>query len=413
MRIWAFPSFYPYDYPGMRWAGTFAHRQYKGLINSGAELKVIVPVTWNPPFPFSELHKEWKKNRELNYPYKRDYDGVTVYHPRIANMKPNRFVKKSYLERYVDAIVGFFEKENIKLDPENDVFYAQWLISAAFVRVAAHRLGVKCAVLGIGDDVIKWAPHTEANMRDFKTLMDTADLVLTNADYLGRELCRLAERKIPYKVNYFGIDYDKFKPVTEQEKQRLRAEYKIPADKIVILIVGSPIVRKGWLDLLDALVEIKKTNANFMLVGGYAGQKNLNISKEVADRGLESFFYDQGEIAPDLLSVFYNMSDIFCLPSHWEGLATVVSEAMSSGLPVITTNVCGHPEIIKSGENGILIDPKDVKTLTAELLSLLNDPQRRTQLGEAARKFIVNVWGNDDENSKKLLDILTRLVKGA
>lgn len=406
MRIWAFPSFYPYDYPGMRWTGTFAHRQYQGLISNGAELNVIVPVKWNPPFPFSEFDQEWKKNQKLNYPKKRIHEGVTVYHPRIANMKPNRFVKKTYTERYVDAIIKFFKDFKIELDPKKDIFYSQWLPESVFVQAAAHALGVKSAILGIGDDVIIWPHESQKKLEIFKNLIQNADLRITNADYLGREINKITGVDRHYYVNYFGVDYDLFKPVIEEEKNRLKAKFNIPEGKIVILIIGSPIVRKGWLDLFDALVQIKKVNSNFILIGGYAGPKDIEILEEINKRGLTDNFYNQGEIKPNELNLFYNMSDIFCLPSHWEGLATVVMEAMSCGLPVITTNVCGHPEIISHNATGILIDPKRPDQIEAELLSLLQDETKRKQLGNAARSFIVNKWGNSNENAKKLLDIL-------
>lgn len=410
MNIWAFPSFYPYDAPGKRWAGTFAHRQYKGLIHSGANLKVILPVTWNPPFPFSELFPDWKKNRILNYPYKRVHDGVTIYHPRIANMKPNRFVKKSYVERYVDAVVDFFKKEKIVLDPGNDIFYSQWLVESVFVQAAARRLGVKCAVLGIGDDIIVWPAESKNNMAFFKGLVSSADLVLTNADYLGKEMNKITGQVIPYKVNYFGVDYDVFKPVSDAEKKALKIKYNIPEDKVIILTVGSPLARKGWLDLFDALSEIKDTNSNFVLIGGYAGPKDIDIPQEIAKRGLTDNFYNQGEIRPELLHEFYNAADIFCLPSHWEGLATVVSEAMASGLPVITTNICGQPEIVTSNVNGILVDSKNVPMLRGELQSLIQDKEKRDRLGISARNFIVSTWGNDNENSQKLYNILAQLL---
>jgi len=410
MRIWAFPSFYPYDYPGMRWAGTFAARQYRGLINNDAELSVILPVEWCPPFPFSELFANWKKNRALNYPTKRTHDGITIYHPRIANMRPNRLLRKTYAERYIDSIINFFKKNKIQLDPKKDIFYGQWLPSCIYMQQAAQRLGVKCAVLGIGDDVILWPRESERKMTEFKLLITQADMVLTNADYLGRDIQQSSGLQVPYVVNYFGIDHDKFKPVSESEKFALRAKYNIPSDKIIILTVGSPLVRKGWLDLFDALVEIKNTNANFLLVGGYAGPKDIDIPAEVAARGLTEQFYAQGEIKPEILNEFYNLADIFCLPSHWEGLATVVSEAMASGLPVITTDVCGQPEIIANNSTGILVSAKDTVALTHELSLLINNRAKREQLGNAARKFIVDSWGNDDQKSKKLYGILEGLL---
>ncbi len=410
MNIWAFPSFYPYDYPGMRWAGTFAHRQYKGLIQNGANLNVILPVLWNPPFPLSELFADWKKMRLLNYPHKRVYDGITIYHPRIANMKPNRIMNKTYAERYTDAIANFFKDNNIVLDPEKDIFYGQWLPECVLMLKAARKLGVKCAVLGIGDDVIKWPREGVKKMEEFKELVTNADVVLTNADYLGKDMQTTLAMNVPYIVNYFGIDYDKFKPVSVATKEALKAKYNIPVNKTIILTVGSPIKRKGWLDLFDALLEIKKENANFVLVGGYAGPKDIDIPAEIAQRDLKDQFFDQGEINPEVLNEFYNIADIFCLPSHWEGLATVVSEAMASGLPVITTNVCGQPEIIRHGVTGILIEPKDPLNLRKELQSLIEDQNKREQLGSDARKFIVETWGNDNESSGKLYRILDSVL---
>ena len=100
------------------------------------------------------------------------------------------------------------------------------------------------------------------------------------------------------------------------------------------------------------------------------------------------------------------MVDVFCLPSHWEGMANANIEAMSTGLPVITTNVCGHPELIEDGVNGILVPPKQPKILEEKLRALLADAVLREQLGKTARDFIVNKWGNFADNSKNLYKIL-------
>ena len=69
-------------------------------------------------------------------------------------MKPGRLFRKSYRERYIEAITGFFEKNKIRLNPKEDIFYSQWLPDAGLVQEAAHKLGIKSGVLGIGDDVL-------------------------------------------------------------------------------------------------------------------------------------------------------------------------------------------------------------------------------------------------------------------
>ena len=410
MRIWAFPSFYPYDRPGQSFLGTFAHFQYKGLIANGADLNVVLPVLWHPPFPFSKLHPQWKESEKMHYPKSRVYDGIKVYHPRISNMKPNRFVKKTILERYVASIVAFFSENNITLDPSIDVFYSQWLPDSVFVQIAAHQLGVRSAVLAIGDDVIVWPGSNNKNFDAFKKLLLESDLPLANADYLMREAEQIIDEKLPYKIVYFGVDYNQFKPIDEAGSLRSRKKYGLPADKIVILTVGSALVRKGWLDLFDALVEIKKTNSEFVIAAVHGGLKDIDLIEEVNKRDLTDQFVNVGEIPPNRLNEIYNAADIFCLPSHWEGLATVVIESMSSGLPVITTNICGHPEAISSGLNGILVPPKDHQVLAREIQALINDKEKRTELGKNARKFIVEKWGNYSDNAAKLKIMLEELL---
>ena len=404
MRVWAFPSIYPYDYEGMSWFGIFAHRQYKQLIEIGADLTVIIPILWYPPFPFSQLHPDWKYLAKYHYPKKRVYDGITVYHPRIYNMRPNRFVKKTYSERCIDSITNFFKDNKIELDPAKDIFFSQWLPDAAFVQQAAHRLGVKSAILGIGDDILVYPYAKEDNFNTFKKTLLEADLRLTNADYLGKEANKIIGMNLPFETIYFEVNCDFFKPASPENIELIKKEYNIPVGKVIILTVGSSIIRKGWLDLFDALKEVKKVNENFLLVGVHAGSPEFDFTKEIDTRGLTSNFLNIGEIKPASLNRLYNAADIFCLPSHWEGLATVVIEAMASGLPVITTNVCGHPEIINSGVSGVLVPSKQPEILTKELLNLINDEEKRKQMGENARNFIVSKFGPG--NTQRLYKLL-------
>lgn len=404
MRVWAFPSFYPYDYPGLTNTGIFAHRQYKGLIQNGAELTVIVPVPWSPPAPFASLHPEWKKYQEMGYPYKRIYDGITVYHPRIANMKPSRFVKKTYAERFVDAIVKFFKDHKIKPDPKTDIFYSQWLPGSVLAQLAAHRLGVKSAVLSIGDDVALWPNSSEGNLKQFKQLLEDADLRFACADYLGKQANKLTGKDLPYTVVGWGVDHGFFKPVTAAEKNALRQKYAIPEDKVVILNVGTGGVRKGWLDLMDALVTVKKNNAYFVLIAVHAGIPEFDFPHEAEKRGLKDNYLDLPNQPPEALDKIYNMADIFCLPSHAEGMANVVLEAMSSGVATITTTVGGHPEAIDSGVNGILVSPQQPVELAEKLLYLVNDSNARAKLGTAAREFIIKKWGNNTDKAKVLYE---------
>lgn len=392
----------------MKWVGIFAHRQNKALATTGAQVRVVQPVLWHPPAPLHHAHADWKKWKELNYPKERTYDGLTVYHPRIANMKPGKLFRRSYTDRYVDAIVNFFRKNHIPLHPGKDIFYAQWIPDAAMVQLAAHKLGIKSAVLLIGDDVLVW-PHSSAhNMDIFKKTWREADLRLGVAGYLAKEGNALCGEDLSFSVIRRGVNHDFFKPIAD--KNGLRKKFGISTDKTVILSIGSLIVRKGWLDMLDALEQIVKQRPDIQLVAAHGGAPEFDFAAEASKRGLSSYILDLGEVDPAAINELYNTADIFCLASHWEGIANSVVEAMASGIAVITTDVCGHPELVRSGENGILISPKQPAMLQAALLDLLNNPEKRNALGATARQFITQQWGDFAYNANKLYQLLSAAV---
>jgi glycosyltransferase involved in cell wall biosynthesis len=275
---------------------------------------------------------------------------------------------------------------------------------------AAHKLGVKCATLGIGDDVFIEPFKNETKMQYFKEVLGKSDKLFFNAEYLGRESAKISGINIDYQVTYFGVDYNIYKPIDTDRKTALRQDFGFPESPLLILNVASPLVRKGWLDLLDAIAEIKKKRSDFKLVAGYAGPGDIDLPKEIKARNLDEVVIDYGEVMPSDLSRLYNSVDIFCLPSHWEGLPTVVMESMACGLPVISTPVCGIPEIVGEGLTGTLVPPKQPNELAQALLKLMDDEALRITYGHNAREFIVNKWGNANENSAKLMAELAKIM---
>lgn len=406
MRIWAFPSFYPYDLPDMRWHGIFAHRQIKAMMDNGADVKVIQPVYWHPGKLLANYHPDWKRAAELNYPEQRVYDGVTVYHPRIQNMKPSRLFTTSYQDRYVAAITGFFRRNKIKLDPANDIFYSQWAPDAGMVQLAARQLGVRSAIMVVGDDVLVLPVNNKRYHDFFVQTWEQADIRLGVANYLCREANKLVGKTLPFTAIRRGVNYDFFKPVSTDKQAAFRAEFGLPADKLVILTIGSPIERKGWFDLFNALQIVKGSFSNFVLAGVDGGLKILDLKAEATARGVGDHFISIGEVAPEKINELYNAVDIFCLPSHSEGIANSVVEAMSTGKPVLTTNICGHPELVTDNVNGMLIPPHNPELLAEKLLTLLTDSQLRDRLGANAREFITGTWGNFSDNARILYKVL-------
>lgn len=90
----------------------------------------------------------------------------------------------------------------------------------------------------------------------------------------------------------------------------------------------------------------------------------------------------------DHIAGYLNASDVFVLPSRFEGLSNSLLEAMACGLPVITTRVGGSIDVINDGINGILVDVDNVEQLTQAIVNVLTDPLLSTQMGRNARTTI-------------------------
>jgi glycosyltransferase involved in cell wall biosynthesis len=90
-------------------------------------------------------------------------------------------------------------------------------------------------------------------------------------------------------------------------------------------------------------------------------------------------------VPADHMPELYAEHDVFVFPSLMEGLPSVLLEAMASGMPVITAETCGMPDVIENEFNGLLIPPADAGALEQAILKLANSPELRRRLGQAAR----------------------------
>jgi glycosyltransferase involved in cell wall biosynthesis len=188
-------------------------------------------------------------------------------------------------------------------------------------------------------------------------------------------------RNYDAKVIYNSVDAKKFNPYGQYKD--IRKELGIAKDEIVIVSVARLTLQKQPLLLIRAFSEVSKKvpNARLLLVGGGELQDKVDAliaSLNLGDRIIcQSFRQD----VPDVLAA----SDIFVLPSLWEGNPIALQEAMSMGKAVIGSHVDGTREIIQHKENGILIELENMEQqLVQELVTLCNDPSLRKSLQQQA-----------------------------
>lgn len=164
-----------------------------------------------------------------------------------------------------------------------------------------------------------------------------------------------------------GVNSTRFKAVAEKEKLALRKKYKLQ-NKFTVLFVGGISSRKRPLWLLQAFHEVIKKEGDIMqlvFVGPdrSAGEELGKIKEYVRENSLEnSVFHFEHSDRPE---EFYQLSDVFCLPSRSEGMSNALLEAMATSLPCIVTEISGSKDLIKVGLNGAFV--KDVNELSVEL----------------------------------------------
>jgi glycosyltransferase involved in cell wall biosynthesis len=207
-------------------------------------------------------------------------------------------------------------------------------------------------------------------------LLKRADIITTVANSVAQEL---KEYNInPEAVNVIGNGVD----------EKIFVPLKNKGEEKYILFTGRLAYRKGLFDLIECgkLICKKYDEVNFIIVGD--GMLRAKLQMEVRNSGLEKRIIFKGRVSKTELINFYQNATIHVIPSHYEGLPTVLLEAMSCGLPVIATAVSGNLDVIENGKNGLLIPPGSPERLANAISILLGDSSKRSELGRAARKTI-------------------------
>jgi len=201
-------------------------------------------------------------------------------------------------------------------------------------------------------------------------------------------------------------------PLTVGNAEKVRKEFGCAEGDIVILAVGNVDVRKNHRMLLEALVRLQHDGLSVpwrvIIAGGRGGDQHAYLLEYARLQGLTDRVHivtERNDI-PDLQA----LSDIFVMPSLWEGLPLAMLEAMVAGKAIVASATGGIPEAVVDGREGILFPSGDLDAFARGLRSLMTDPVRRRTLGAAAlerarREFTVQVMAD------RHLELYTRMFE--
>jgi len=188
-------------------------------------------------------------------------------------------------------------------------------------------------------------------------------------------------------VIYNGIDLNKFIFQDKKAREEIRKELNLKKDDKVLISIGRLFEAKGYPYLIEAIKILKSKYPDIKLLIIGEGEEKNKLETQIRGLNLEKNIFLLGR--KENVSNYLNASDIFVLASLWEGFGLAIVEAMACGLPVITTNVGGIPEIIKDKISGLLVNPKDFKILAQKIDYLLNlDADSKERFALKGRKIV-------------------------
>ena len=193
----------------------------------------------------------------------------------------------------------------------------------------------------------------------------------------------------PFYINDIGVKPENIhtmpNPVPLPELTQVKRD---PASCLFVHL-GKMDPDKGTFDLLEAIAsrsdELRNSNAKFVIAGNGMVDE---VRERVTELGISNCVEVRDWINAAERDELLSQSDVFVLPSYFEGMPMSLLEAMSWAMPVLTTPVGGIPDFVTDDENGRFVNPGDIKALGDAIVELASHPQLRQDLGSNGRQRV-------------------------
>lgn len=202
---------------------------------------------------------------------------------------------------------------------------------------------------------------------------------------------------------YNGIDTDLFDPKkNEKNREKLRKQYGIHEEDVVVVFSGRMVQEKGVKELLEAFLLLpKELSVKILIIGSsfFGADKDNPYMKHLKNlcQSRQSDIIFTGYVKYQNMPEYYAMADIGCIPSIWdEPFGLTVVEQMAMELPIITTDAGAIPEIVNSACGYILKRDADLcENIASSIRKMYENKELRIQMGKNGRNIVCSRFGQN------------------
>ena len=280
---------------------------------------------------------------------------------------------------------------------KSDVVICNWIYTGTIMQLARILAWSRCPCLIVirGSDMRMIESGGIISKLFLKTLK-SADAVCVVAKGFVEPLKSLGVKNLFFTPN--GIEKDDFSIDKELALKHLKL-----TDKPIVLYAGSLIDRKDVGTLVSAMDGV---DALLVIVGD--GERRIDLEKRTKSLSVDSLFV--GEVKVSEMPYWMAAATVFVLPSLYEGRPNVLIEALASGKACIATNIKGTRELIRDGETGFLVEPKNIQSLHDKIILLLDNKDIRNKIEKAALQQLENIVPTWQVAASNYIEILESII---
>ncbi|UCE75376.1 MAG: glycosyltransferase family 4 protein [Methanomassiliicoccales archaeon] len=369
------------------YSGSFVFDLAKAMVEQGAEIDVIT----------------------LYYPGSKKFEimnGIRVH--RFQYWSPSRYqklatesgiatdLKSNIIARIqLPFLLLFFLLKTHKISKSCDIIHAHFTLSG-LAAVFSQRIGRKRIILTCHGSDINYIPESGMVRTISIHTLEKVNKIITVSYALKNKIVDL------------GISQDKIVIIPNSVDTKRFSPRRTKSNGFEILWAGRMVREKGLEYLFQAMIEVidKIPDVKLILIGD--GEQRKYLEKLAVKIGIRDNLHFVGIKEHSAMPDYMAQAKLFVLPSLSEGMPLTLLEAMSSGIPIVATKVGGIPEVVKNGENGILVPPGDSKELSKAILRLMENKTLSDELGKNARKLIIDKYSLDSA-ARKTMKVYTNL----